>query len=328
MIEFQATENQHCINAALSLPYDVLPNLDNQKEVTANRTSALMLGIVLSIVGILFGLFLLYIGLLDIIGTPGTGAGFPFWLALLGSVFVLVGSIKYFYDSIRSKMARLDQSTVKKTTNDYYSSVLDVTGAHSWGRPYSLLAQSNFALPGKISLNNFSAKWIEMKENIADYFFQRILQDVQCETCGKNESGIWGQKPTSFIMKHTQFVKCSNNDCNEVYCFKCYSKLGLVKKCKCGQVGKWLKYHQLEKCGYDSVNFEANPKINIKNINERISNVMVDFKGTTTIKVNDISEQSMHEFQCRFHNCALNFGDKWYLTQSEPGKIASWSENT
>lgn len=328
VIEFQAAGDQQIIESALSLPDDAVSNIPNQKEIDASRTSTMMLGIVLSVFGIFVGVFLCFIGMMDILGPPGEGAGFPFWLALLGGIIVIAGSIKYLYDAIRSKVTKLDQSTVEKAAIDYYSSVLDTTGAHGWGRPYSLLAQSNFNLPGAISFDDFPKEWIEVKERIADYFFQRIVQHVECGTCGKKSSGIWGQKPTSFIMKSTHFVKCSDEDCNKMYCFKCFTKLGIVRKCGCGKVGKWQKYHQLEPCGYDSVNFASNPEINVEEINDRISNVTVDFKGTTTIKTKDISEQRLIEFKSRFHNCALNIGSKWYVTQSGPGEVTSWEQES
>lgn len=324
MIEFHASKNQQTIDAALLLPDDTIPSIANQKEVETSRTRVMTQGIVISILSILLGLFFLYLGLIDLFGPPGTGVGIPFWLPLLGGVFAIAGGITHSFVSIRSKVAKLDQSTAEKASNDYYCSLLDVTGAYGWGRAYSLLAQTNFTLPGGISFEEFPVKWVEAVEKIAGYFFQGTIQRAQCNTCGKKASGVWSEKPTGFIMKGTKLVKCENNECNETYCFKCYSKLGFVRKCKCGKVSKWHKLLEIDNCGYDAVQFCPNPTIKVEKLNERISNVTLDFQGKTTIKRADGSGQISIDFQCRFRNSTVNIGGKWYLTQSGPGEIASW----
>lgn len=322
---------QEDISEALNAAKDFEYPEHLRTELSKARKTLLLKTVGISILMLVGGPILAYIGWMDTVGKkviPGPGIAYLLGgivLPFIGLIFLIRGFIRTFTGP--------RQNTPEQATKTFYSELVSDRFFPNYGKAYLILAPSIMRKTKYSTLSKFTEIW----KNIESVLTMAIFDKVTCSLCSKEGSGLWTPEPCRWEDRwrrySKEFIHCPK--CGAIYCASC--------------LGKLEKYHHCHNCKtrLEGASFHimmSEPKINLTLIDgyvsvvekeqERLVRVVWEAKSSATYlppwsnadehettKYRNLGEQGNQIF--RFYNTAVNISGKWYLLAGEPGTISS-----
>ena len=166
------------VEEALKLSDSLATPKETRKEIHAARGKWLLVGVGSSVIVLVLGIIIVYIGAM------GHSA-----LIMLGGIAFIIGApvilIAYFIKLLRGP----SQTTPQKCTKDFYGGLLK---GSDYVLVYPILAPSTMKKAACASLSKFAETWDGLTRLLASVVEEAAIRDeVTCSICAKKSPGVW-----------------------------------------------------------------------------------------------------------------------------------------